>query len=122
MQVMTSRRLPDEDLVRLGVERVNANLDEAIAAQKRESPEQFSGGRHRATQPPGPPNLTVFDVQAARFEDMHQVYQSGIVMRAAGLYNVRSDYPNQVAGIFQILRDSFYSDLVGAKPIQDGSA
>jgi hypothetical protein len=119
MQVTTTLRLPDEELVRLGVERVNANFDTAIAGLKKESPEIFAVGKQRIPEAPGSLNITALDVQAARFDDVHRSYQSKIVMRAASLYNVRSDYPNQVAGIFQILRDTYYSDLTGPKVTQE---
>lgn len=113
MQVTTSAALPNQGLVRLGVERINAIFEQAMEAVKKKSPEIFIGGKK--------PTLTERDlgafaaggVQLTRFEEIHRVYQSTIVREAASLYNVRSDYPDQIASIFRFLRDNYYKDIRG---------
>lgn len=113
MQVTTDLLVPDEELVRLGVERINAHLQTAWDVVKRKSPEIFISGR-RATPIEQDAGKTVAGhVEVTRFEQLHRVYQSTVVQEAASLYNVRRDYPGQIASIFQFLRDNYYREIAG---------
>jgi hypothetical protein len=113
MQVTTMVALPDEELVRLGVERVNKIFEKAVLLVRRDSPEIF------APTPRPRPNEVESDTLAphagslSRFEDLHRGYQSKVVAKTASLYNVRSDYPDQVASIFRFIRDNYYQDVRG---------
>lgn len=45
------------------------------------------------------------------FGDLPDYVQELVIRKAAARYNIRSDYPNEVAGIFRFLRDQFYPGL-----------
>jgi hypothetical protein len=112
MQVGTALRLPNEELVRLGVEHVNAGLASAFEQMKRESPEQVSVSLRRDPEAGyETPYQVGLDLSQVRFEDVAGYYQLGLVQRAAAKYNIRSDYPGEVAGIFGFLRDKFYPNV-----------
>jgi hypothetical protein len=113
MQVTTSLALPNEGLVRLGVERVNAILEQALEAVKRKSPEIFIGGKKPTPTEQKLGASASGEVYLTRFAEIHRVYQSTIVREAASLYNVRSDYPDKIASIFRFLRDNYYKDIRG---------
>jgi hypothetical protein len=113
MQVTTDLPLPDGELVRLGVETINTHLQQAWDTVKKKSPDFFIAGR-KATPIEQDAGQTVSgQVELSRFEQLHPAYQSIIVQEAASLYNVRSDYPGQIASIFQFLRDNYYRDIAG---------
>jgi hypothetical protein len=103
MQIESQLALEDPELVRLGVERVNDILSVALAEMKQQSP---------------PVRLEVdlqikadeAHLELLTFGKIPRYTQSEIVRKAAARYNIRSDYPNQVAAIFDFLRESFYKD------------
>ena len=92
MQVATTIRLPRAGLVRIGVERVNVAFAQALQELKSEEPTALSNPDH--------------------FESVSSDMQMRLITLAAGKYNIRSDYPGQVEGIFSILREVYYKDLV----------
>lgn len=113
MQVTTELLLPDEELVRLGVERINTHLQQAWDTVKKKSPEIFMAGPRPTPFEQDAGKTVSGQVELTRFEELHRVYQSTIVREAASLYNVRSDYPGHIASIFQFLRDNYYRDIAG---------
>jgi hypothetical protein len=113
MQVTTELLLPDEELVRLGVERINAHLQQAWDTVKKKSPEIFMAGPRPTPIQQDAGKTVSGQVALTRFEQLHRAYQSTIVREAARLYNVRSDYPGHVVSIFQFLRDNYYRDIAG---------
>lgn len=112
MQVTTSLRLPADEMVKLGVEHVNSALESALAEMKREQPQGLSvyirrdhdGGYEI-------PYDESFDLNRITFEKIPSYYQLELVQKAAAKYNIRSDYPEEVAGVFGFLRDNYYSAL-----------
>jgi hypothetical protein len=113
MQVTTDLLLPDEELVRLGVERINTHLQQAWETLKKKSPEFFMSGRMATPIEQDAGKTVSGQVELTRFEQLHRVYQSTVVREAASLYNVRSDYPGHVASIFQFLRENYYRHIAG---------
>jgi hypothetical protein len=112
MQVFTRHRLPEAELVRLGVQRVNDALDRAVEKAKRESPAAFTLKLRRDPELGCEvPSSDDADLSEGGFEDLPSYYQDLIVQVAAAEYNIRSDYPAEVAGIFAYLMEEFYSSL-----------
>jgi hypothetical protein len=102
MQAKTSIKLSDQELVRLGVEKVKADLAEVLSTMSRESPQAFIGNE-QANQPERSSPLAVTDIIP--------YIQPSVAEKVASRYNVRSDYPAQVSSIFEFLRDTFYPNL-----------
>jgi hypothetical protein len=118
MQVSTQVNLPAAELVRLGVERVNQALSEAATRAREEYPQFFPSYEQLATDA-GDSRLGRDDVAGMCLEALPLYVQTDIVSRAAAKYNIRSDYPAEVAGIFESLRESFYPGLNSEKPSGD---
>jgi hypothetical protein len=112
MQVSTQVNLPAAELVRLGAEQVKQAISEATTTVRSEYRELFL----RQEQ------LAIDSGQSPLGPDAIPSYiQTDIVRRAAGEYNIRSDYPAEVAGIFETIRESFYPELNSDKPARDNA-
>jgi len=112
MQVSSPSRLPQAELVRLGVERVNEALSGAFARMREDSPGALTVHLRRDPNAGYETPLTEdIDLSTIRFEDVGPYYQTEIVRGAVTTYNIRSDYPDEVAGIFEFIRETFYPDL-----------
>ena len=123
MQVSTTRRLPEDELVQLGVERINDVLGVAFARTCEESPGAMTIRRRRKpSEGYEEPFAEDFDASNLRFEDIAPYSQDQIIRRAAATYNIRSDYPGEVAGIFAYIRDVFYPGLNPDSPSQHPKA
>lgn len=113
MQVTTNTLLPEEKLVELGVHHFDNILD-VILTNMKESPDQFRLyiREDYANDSKSPPkDIAISDI---RFEDLSEYYQIEIVKQAAATYNARSDYPKEIAAIFEFVRDTFYADHAAA--------
>jgi hypothetical protein len=113
MQVGTEVSLPNEKMVALGVERVNADFVEAIEAVRRNRPDIFVGGNRPTPIEQDRDVSGSGEVQLRKFEEIARSYQSAVVREAASRYNVRSDYPDQIESIYTFLRDNYYQDIRG---------
>jgi hypothetical protein len=112
MQVSTPVRLPTRELVRLGVEHVNAVLSdelEKLTAELRSSTNKTQPGQNEIGS--DGPRKNELEGERVRFEDLRSDFRLAAVSRAAAKYNVRSDYPTEVYGIFDILVNAFYPEL-----------
>jgi hypothetical protein len=112
MQVSTPVRLPTRELVRLGVEHVNAALSdelEKLTAELRSSTNKTQPGQNEIGS--DGPRKNELEGERVRFEDLRSDFRLAAVSRAAAKYNVRSDYPTEVYGIFDILVNAFYPEL-----------
>lgn len=109
MQVPTPVRLDDRDLVRLGVEKLNAAFESALADFLTNSEDGRRGVEaatvEAATKEEGLSQLP------STFACLPTYYQDEIVRRSAAQYNARSDYPREVAGIFAFLRSDHFTEL-----------
>lgn len=118
MQVSTPVRLPPADLVREGVRRVNVALDAALEELKVERPGEFATVSTR--DPEAGVELTPLgsaDVHRIDVSDLPEWLQDQLVSKAAAKYNIRSDYPEEVAGIYGFLRQHYFR-----KPGQESAA
>ena len=111
MQVGTPLRLPNDELVRLGVEHVDVALAASFADMKRDNPKALTVQVRRDTKAGYEKPYRDGDLSAVKFEEISGHYQLELVKMAAAKYNIRSDYPDEVAGVFGFLRDTFYQDL-----------
>jgi hypothetical protein len=112
MQVTTGVRLPNEELVRMGVRHANDALAAAFAEMKREQPDGLVVYRQPSSEGGGEaPSSDTLDWKLVKYEDMPTYQQTELVRKAAAKYNIRSDYPGEVTGIFEYLREAFYPTL-----------
>jgi hypothetical protein len=104
MQVPTQVRLDDVELVRLGVDKLNAAFDSSLAdflASSDDGPLLLERAKKA-------PELSTLP---ATFASLQTYYQDEVVRRSAAQYNARSDYPREVAGIFAFLRSDHFREL-----------
>jgi hypothetical protein len=112
MQVSTPIRHVSSELVRIGVERVSAELSEALEKAKRSDPESLTIRlRREPAEGFEKPFDSDFDLAQVRFELVSFWQQSELVSTAAAKYNIRSDYPSQVRAIFEFLAVHYFADL-----------
>lgn len=112
MQVRTKKRLSKPALVSAGVTVVNRALEEALDQARREYPQELTvQARRNLEEGYEEPYSPGFDVHSVSFEKVPSYFQDWIVRTAAERYNVRSDYPGEIVGIFEVIRDSYYPDL-----------
>jgi hypothetical protein len=104
MQVPTQLALEDSDLVRLGVEKMNAAFESGLTDFLAASEDARRSAAHGADDNDllGLPPV---------FARLQTYYQDEVIHRAASQYNARSDYPREVAGIFAFLRSDHFSEL-----------
>ena len=74
---------------------VNDTLQQAWDTVKKKSPQIFMLGKRPTPIEQDAGKSVSGQLYITRFEELHRAYQSTIVREAAGLYNVRSDYPGR---------------------------
>jgi hypothetical protein len=110
MQVSTQVNLPSAELVRLGVERVRQLVADAASAARKDNASWFTG---EDAKEPGVQATDPALLPAEQLDALPVYIQDYVLAQAAARYNIRSDYPAEVAGILDVLRAEFYPELLG---------
>jgi hypothetical protein len=101
MQVQVKRRLPDIELVRVGVRKIREDWDQVWT-------HNFGGSAQASTRSADSPGE---DSAVADLTQLSGSYRESLVRATVASYNVRSDYPDQVLGIYATLMGSYYREL-----------
>lgn len=101
MQVQVKRRLPNLELVRAGVRKVREDWDQAWT-------HTFGGSAEASTRSADPPGE---GSAAADITQLSCFYREQLVRATAASYNIRSDYPDQVLGVYATLISNYYQEL-----------
>jgi hypothetical protein len=108
MQISTAVRLPASELVREGVRRVNVAIDAGFEEMKGEWTSELGISLRR--DPGAALQLPVEDTDSrpVTISDVPRHLEGVLVRMAASKYNIRSDYPGEIASIYAFLREYYF--------------
>jgi hypothetical protein len=113
MQVSTNQRQSDAELVRVGVQKVARDfalaLDEVRASDPVGSTTQTRRDEEAGIEVPHDP---ANQSEPPLFSQLPGYKQDNVVRRTAAKYNIRSDYPLEVAALFSLIASLYYEGVV----------
>jgi hypothetical protein len=100
MQVRVSHRLPDLELVRAGVRKVRTDWRQVWT--------QHLGANTDLNSPSVDPRGGALPTDVTQISG---AYREQLIRGTAAKYNVRSDYPDQILGVYSTLIANYYQEL-----------
>lgn len=112
MQVRTAESLPDGLLVEAGVRKLQRDFEDSVREEIAEDPRTASMLARRSNDDGIElPFEPTDDWSHLRADEIGYWSRRSALDRTLRKYNIRSDYPSQVMGIFDELQSTFYPDL-----------
>jgi hypothetical protein len=118
MQVTTKEPRSDQELVRIGVQKIArdfaVSLDEVISSDR-------AGAAIRARRDEAlgieAPHDEACEPKSLSFKELPVWQQFDVIRKTAAKYNVRSDYPGEVVGLFNLIASRYYKGIVSFEDI-----